>query len=196
MSTFNTSSTHGAPNTAGPHASDMANKLDPRVDSDLDGSRNLGARRADNYGSTTAGPHSSNVANKLDPCVDSDLDGSHNLGARTTAAGGTYGSSTNTGPHSSNMANKIDPRVDSDRDHRGTAATAGAMGGLPATGTGAHKATITTGAGHTAAASASTGPAPHTAGPHKSDLMNKLDPRVDSNLDGSKTIGGNKTHTY
>jgi hypothetical protein len=33
------------------------------------------------------------------------------------------------------------------------------------------------------------GPAPNTAGPHKSDLLNKLDPRVDSNQDGSKTIG-------
>jgi hypothetical protein len=35
--------------------------------------------------------------------------------------------------------------------------------------------------------------APNTAGPHKSDLLNKLDPRVDSDLDGSKTIGGDKT---
>jgi hypothetical protein len=24
-------------------------------------------------------------------------------------------------------------------------------------------------------------------------MMNKIDPRVDSNLDGSKTVGGNKT---
>jgi hypothetical protein len=36
--------------------------------------------------------------------------------------------------------------------------------------------------------------APNTAGPHKSDLLNKLDPRVDSDLDGSKTYGGDKTH--
>lgn len=141
MSTYNTSSTHGAPNTAGPHSSDMANKLDPRVDSDLDGSRNLGARHADNFGSTTAGPHSSNVANALDPRVDSDLDGSRNLGA--------YGTTGTTAP----------------------------------------------GGGYAAAGLASTGPAPHTAGPHKSDLMNKLDPRVDSDLDGSKTIGGDKSHT-
>lgn len=38
-----------------------------------------------------------------------------------------------------------------------------------------------------------TGPAPNTAGPHKSDMMNKMDPRVDSDLDNSKTIGGDKT---
>jgi hypothetical protein len=42
------------------------------------------------------------------------------------------------------------------------------------------------------ASSLRTGPAPNTAGPHKSDLLNKLDPRVDSDLDGSKTIGGKK----
>lgn len=28
---------------------------------------------------------------------------------------------------------------------------------------------------------------------HNSDMANKLDPRVDADLDGSKTIGGNKT---
>jgi hypothetical protein len=25
-------------------------------------------------------------------------------------------------------------------------------------------------------------------------MLNKMDPRVDSNLDGSKTVGGDKTH--
>ena len=30
-----------------------------------------------------------------------------------------------------------------------------------------------------------------TAGPHDSSLLNKLDPRVDSDRDGSKTMGGN-----
>ncbi|KAI0017438.1 hypothetical protein F4780DRAFT_755459 [Xylariomycetidae sp. FL0641] len=58
-----------------------------------------------------------------------------------------------------------------------------------AAGTTGHHAPGTTGA-HVGSGP---GPAPHTAGPHKSDVLNKLDPRVDSNLDGSKTIGGNKT---
>jgi hypothetical protein len=31
-----------------------------------------------------------------------------------------------------------------------------------------------------------------TAGPHQSNLMNKVDPRVDSDLDGSKTIGSQR----
>jgi hypothetical protein len=28
----------------------------------------------------------------------------------------------------------------------------------------------------------------------RSDVLNKLDPRVDSDLDGSKTVGGNATY--
>jgi hypothetical protein len=37
------------------------------------------------------------------------------------------------------------------------------------------------------------GTAQNTAGPHNSDTLNKIDPRVDSDRDGSKTFGGNKT---
>ncbi|KAF2161591.1 hypothetical protein M409DRAFT_58984 [Zasmidium cellare ATCC 36951] len=35
----------------------------------------------------------------------------------------------------------------------------------------------------------STGPAPNTAGPHKSDLLNKVDPRVDANQSRDNTYG-------
>jgi hypothetical protein len=35
----------------------------------------------------------------------------------------------------------------------------------------------------------STGPATATAGPHKHNILNKLDPRIDSDMDGSKTVG-------
>lgn len=59
---------------------------------------------------------------------------------------------------------------DSDRDHRGAPGTAGTTG-----------------------FQSGPGPAPNTAGPHKQDMLNKADPRVDSDLDGSKTFGGNKT---
>jgi hypothetical protein len=331
--TTHTTETHSTSTNAGPHSSNIANKVDPRVDSDLDGSRNMGARRQDNFGATTAGPHNSNVANKLDPRVDSDLDGSHNMGARgvgtTDPRGGAYGSThtaggsnvatkldprtgttggtayghSNVGPHSSNAANKLDPRIDSDLDHRGTtgtysggsygaghttaaaglhssnlankadprvdsdrdhraAGTTGAFGSSHTAGAGTgvgHTGTAGTssafhptstgavgGAGGTTLNSASTAtgphrsaaankvdpkvdsdrdhrgshaasatgpgkllfstrnfilltvcqsPAPNTAGPHKSDMLNKLDPRVDSDLDGSKTYGGDKTHT-
>ena len=69
--------------------------------------------------------------------------------------------------------------MDSDLDGRGNrrgAATGGIMGAP-----GSH-------------ATPGSGTAQNTAGPHNSDIMNKLDPRVDADMDGSKTIGGNKTH--
>jgi hypothetical protein len=74
--------THGAHHTAGPHGSDMANKMDPRVDSDRDGSnRGMGTGMTGTHGShTTAGTHSSDMTNKMDPRVDSDRSGDHHTG--------------------------------------------------------------------------------------------------------------------
>ncbi|KAH8773236.1 hypothetical protein BGZ57DRAFT_1005243 [Hyaloscypha finlandica] len=150
-------------------------------------------------GSTTAGPHSSNLANKIDPTVDSDLDGSRNMGATSgqrtagysgTGAGNNIGSntgttggishSTNAGPHDSNLANKVDPRVDSDLSSTGNRHGASTKGGILGS-SGTH-------------ATPGSGTAQNTAGPHNSDLLNKLDPRVDSDLSGGKTYGGNATH--
>ncbi|PSN72098.1 hypothetical protein BS50DRAFT_569654 [Corynespora cassiicola Philippines] len=51
----------------GPHSGDVANKADPRFDSDLD-------HRGTTTGSTNYGAHDTNVGNKLDPRYDSDLD--------------------------------------------------------------------------------------------------------------------------
>jgi len=197
-------------------------------------------------GSTGHGPHDSSMANKLDPRVDSDRDDRSGLGSTGTHGtygttgtestgthtGTGYGTSTNVGPHHSNMANKPDPYVSSGRDGhtglgsatRGTHGTAGTgyptLGTHGATGTGPTGIHNGTGYGTSASrgphgsnvmntldprvdsdrehraphASTYTGPAPNTAGPHKSDLVNKLDPRVDSDLDGSKTIGADKTY--
>jgi hypothetical protein len=52
--------------------------MDPRVDSDIDGSRTTGGcgtttAATGTRGSTNQGPHSSNLANKMDPRVDSDM---------------------------------------------------------------------------------------------------------------------------
>ncbi|PLB44773.1 hypothetical protein P170DRAFT_440019 [Aspergillus steynii IBT 23096] len=46
-SSYNTNApgSGSASQTTGPHGSDVANKVDPRVDSDLDGSRTVGAQR-------------------------------------------------------------------------------------------------------------------------------------------------------
>ncbi|KAE8453947.1 hypothetical protein EG329_007723 [Mollisiaceae sp. DMI_Dod_QoI] len=184
--------------TAGPHSSNLANKVDPRVDSDLDGSRNLGAAT----GTTGATAYGSNTANTGYTGTGTGYTGTgttghtggltgHHTNGHTGTAGhqtgltghtGTTGGishSTNAGPHDSNVANKLDPRVDSDLDGRGNrhgAATGGLMGA-----SGSH-------------ATAGSGTAQNTAGPHNSDMANKLDPRVDADMDGSKTFGGNMTY--
>jgi len=97
----------GGSTNAGPHDSKVANKVDPRVDSDLDNRRNYsGTTDSQNVGPqnagmnaggrTNAGPHDSNVANKMDPRVDSDLDNrrnypgttdSQNVGSQDTGSG-------------------------------------------------------------------------------------------------------------
>ncbi|KAI4165387.1 MAG: hypothetical protein LQ342_000795 [Letrouitia transgressa] len=81
---------HHGQKTAGPHSSDLGNKLDPRVDSDRDGSRNLGARgtgTGTGYGSGTGydEPTSANTTtttgkkpglmDRLNPMKDADGDG-------------------------------------------------------------------------------------------------------------------------
>ncbi|KAH9207403.1 hypothetical protein DL95DRAFT_396089 [Leptodontidium sp. 2 PMI_412] len=147
--------------TAGPHSSNLANKVDPRVDSDLDGSKRVGGTTGTTGTSGYSGTHAGN-----------------HTGTHTGTHGG-ISSSTNAGPHDSNLANKADPRVDSDLDGKGNrhgANTGGVFGA-----SGSH-------------ATAGSGTAQNTAGPHNSDLLNKIDPRVDSDRDGSKTYGGNATH--
>jgi len=172
--------THSAHTTAGPHSSNVANKLDPLVDSDL--SKQHG----------TAGIHTGNTVGHTGTHTGNTMGhtGTHagnTMGHTGTHAGNTMGNtgtmggishSTNAGPHDSNVANKLDPRVDSDLSGRGN--NHGAISG-GAFGSGTH-------------ATPGSGTAQNTAGPHNSDTMNKLDPRVDADLDGSKTFGGNKTH--
>jgi len=170
----------------------MANKLDPRVDSDLDGSRNAGAAS----GATTAGytgQHTTGAGYTGQPTTGAGYTGQHTTNTHGAGTGTHFGNtpgnhtgttggishSTNAGPHNSNLANKADPRVDSDLDGRGNrhgANTGGVFGA-----SGSH-------------ATAGSGTAQNTAGPHNSDMANKLDPRVDSDRDGSKTFGGNATH--
>jgi hypothetical protein len=108
------------------------------------------------------------------------------------------------------MANKLDPRVDSDRyGAAGNTSGAGGVGaGQYGSSTGTHSTTggltgnshSTTGSGLTGShgthtgATVGSGNSNTTAGPHNSDMLNKIDPRVDSDLNGSKTVGGNKTY--
>ncbi|KAB8238665.1 protein dprC [Aspergillus alliaceus] len=158
----NTYTGSSAQKTAGPHSSDTGNKLDPRVDSDVDNR----ARQAPGTVSsdprtgpaqTTAGPHESDLGNKVDSHIDSGVDNraSEPVSSNTRAAH----AQRTAGPHDSDMGNKLDPRVDSDVDNRARHAPG------------------------TIASDARTGPAPRTAGPHSSDMGNKLDPRIDSDVD-------------
>ncbi|KAL9603549.1 MAG: hypothetical protein Q9219_001051 [cf. Caloplaca sp. 3 TL-2023] len=196
--------------TAGPHSSNLANKADPRVDSDLDGRRGLEHRTgpagtSGGYGSSTTGGYGSSTG-----------DYGSSTGGYGSSTGG-YGSSSGTtaGPHSSNLANKTDPRVDSDSDGRrgleSTTGSSGTTGGYGSSGQHGHGTSAATsggygsssGIGGTSGGYGSTTSGTHTGsgyndttssttggstttGPHKSNLMNKLDPRVDSDADGSR----------
>ncbi|KAJ4988916.1 hypothetical protein SVAN01_05540 [Stagonosporopsis vannaccii] len=163
----------GYSDPTGPHSSHAANKVDPRVDSDRYGTAGntagAGGVGAGQYGST--GTHTG-----------SGLTGSHgtHTGSGLTGSHGTSGYSDPSGPHDSRLANQADPRVDSDR-YGGQGNTYGTTQGSGLTGTN-HP-------GHVGNNDAN-----KTAGPHGSNLLNKLDPRVDSDLDGSKTTGGDRTY--
>ncbi|KAL8917362.1 MAG: hypothetical protein Q9208_007979 [Pyrenodesmia sp. 3 TL-2023] len=197
--------------TSGPHSSSMANKADPRVDSDRDGRRGVETGSGTtgsgmtgsgitghhgHHGDTDiihGGEHHTETANRLDPHVSggrgplehATVEGGSGLGGSSS---GGYGSSTGntSGPHSSSMANKADPRVDSDRDgRRGLETGSGNTGGYgSSTGTTGGYGSSTGGTGYNDNTSSTTGTS--GAGPHNSGMMNKLDPRVDSDRDGSR----------
>ncbi|PWW74070.1 hypothetical protein C7212DRAFT_359327 [Tuber magnatum] len=183
---------YGTSASVGPHGSNMMNKLDPRIDPDFDGCAGLGSATRGTHG--TAGVGSTTLGTP----------GAAGIGSTGTHTGTSYGTSASRGPHGSHVMDGLDPHVDSGHDGRtgfgstthGTHGTTGigsaAYGTSGTTGvsTGTH-GTIPDGAPHTATY---TGSAPNTAGPHKSDLMNKLEPRVDFDLDGSKTLGADRTY--
>jgi hypothetical protein len=174
------------------HTINMPNIVDKIKDAVLpDKSHNKGAPEG------THGPHNTRTANAMDPRVDSDRDNSKTMGAGgggmgtgRTAGHGEYGSSgygTGTaegthGPHGSRAANAMDPRVDSDRDNSKT--MGGGTGGM-GMGTGR-----TAGHGEYGSTGYGTGTAEGTHGPHSSRAANAMDPRVDSDRDNSKTMGG------
>ncbi|KAL6907022.1 hypothetical protein GGI43DRAFT_250212 [Trichoderma evansii] len=171
--------------THGPHSSRAANAADPRVDSDRDNREALG-RHDGSY--TTGGDNYSYGS--------SNTQGMNTAGDTLTSSAKTGPAPTTAGTHKSDMLNKADPRIDSDLDGsrnmglRSEKAThAGATGTAYETGTTGTGTTGTTGTGTTGATFGSTGPASKTAGTHKSDTMNKADPRIDSDLDGSRNMG-------
>ena len=220
---------------AGPHNSSMMNKADPHVDSDrgklsriickstltshTDGRSGMGGTTGTSgYDNTSTGgitgtghhgshghhggitgkaedivhggDHHTSTANKLDPHVSGGGNLENMSGTTGTSTGlGSSGyddtsRTSGAGPHSSSMMNKGDPRVDSDRDGRsGMGNTTGT--GLGDTSRSGYDDTAGTGYGDTTRTSG--------AGPHSSSMMNKTDPRVDSDRDGRSGMGENTT---
>ena len=240
--------------TAGPHSSNVANKADPRVDSDLDGSRTTGNT---GLGSGTGPTASSTNQGSLgrDAALASGAGTGTGMASGTgTGSGMTSGTWTGTGmtsgtggyvpdswshdhgrqghtyerdpcetgeaaptgalhtsgPHVTDTANRLDPHVGADGTttgstghhhghHGGEAALAGAGAGA---GAGAYESSRDTPSSTTGGTTGSdlgssttditgTSSTGKTAGPHKSNLLNKLDPRVDSDL--SKQQGSTGT---
>jgi hypothetical protein len=182
-----------APFTAGPHRHDILNKLDPTVDSGTGGMQVLtgahhNAAMAGGVpaGGALGGNNPYHGANAVDPTLPNagnyytrgtNVVPGHNAVPRN-APEGTYG------PHTSRLANAVDPRVDSDADHRrrvglGTGAGSGAAARNGA-GVGAGAGMATGGNAKPIFPPGVGGPAPTTAGPHRHDILNKLDPSVDS----------------
>ena len=119
----------GTNTTAGPHSSNLANKADPRVDSDLDGSRtvgNSGVTGSNTAGNTSSGHHlgrdvaavggAGAVGEGVHHHRENERD---NLGSNTgyggtNTTGAYHGGPTGSGvsgPHSSDTANRLDPSV-------------------------------------------------------------------------------------
>ncbi|KAJ6147218.1 hypothetical protein N7497_009200 [Penicillium chrysogenum] len=186
-----------------PHSSNIANKADPRVDSDRDNR----ARHGGLTGAGTAAGTAAGVGSTL-PTTAPGTHGSTLSSGTGATHSTTHGapiatpgsSSTNAGPHSSNIANKLDPRVDSDRDNRarhealagtGTAAGVGSTHGTThgtsrvtdSAGLGSTHGTTATGTHGSTLGSGTTHGTSSTTGPHGSNIANKIDPRVDSDRD-------------
>ena len=185
-----------APNTAGPHKSDAMNKLNPTVDSDLDGSRNMGLNSSTHgthtgttgLGSSTHGTHGTHTGTTG---LGSSTHGTHGTHTGTTGLNSsTHGTHTGTtGLGSSTHGTHTGTTGLGSSTHGTHTGTTGIAGGKPAVGGFGTGSTT----GNTTGTHAP-GPAPNTAGPHKQDALNKLDPRVDSDLSGGKTYGGDKTY--
>ncbi|KAJ4373809.1 hypothetical protein N0V83_002548 [Neocucurbitaria cava] len=185
MTGSSTTGGYGHSDPTGPHDSRLGNKTDPRVDSDRYGtSGNTTGAGGFGTGQHGEGHHTAGGA-----------------GGFSNTSGGVGHHNDPSGPHDSRLGNKTDPRVDSDRyGAAGNTSGAGGYGtGQYGEGQGHHTQGHQHGHENTAGGygggnnTVGSGNSKTTAGPHNSDMLNKLDPRVDSDLDGGKTYGGNAT---
>ncbi|KAI9655730.1 MAG: hypothetical protein M1821_005165 [Bathelium mastoideum] len=160
-----------------PNSSTHTDVAEPRIDSSLHGPRN-----AENFGATAASQVDASEE-AFSPTSSSNRPNISGVDTSSLIHEGSDPSRSNA-PDFTNQAHSHD-------SERHSAQKTGAASTTTPTTTG------TVGAPDngtlTGSATDLPGPAPNTAGPHKSDLLNKLDPRVDSDRDASKTVGGDKT---
>ena len=204
----------------GPHGSNMVNAADPRIDSDRSahhtstshhhsgapvaagaGMAGAGAAAAhhNSHRSSNYGPHDSNVANTADPRIDSHHASTGGVSNPSTHSYATGPASSTAGPHKSNLANKADPRVDSDLSKQNTHSSVGNAGVMPISGGSENTTTRTFEHAQETSGAAGSSYNHHgsahpkgTAGLHNSSVANKVDPRVDSDLDHSATLGSQR----
>ncbi|KAK4214748.1 hypothetical protein QBC37DRAFT_386920 [Rhypophila decipiens] len=195
----------------GPHNSRMANTLDPRVDSDNDGSRTVGGNTGTSgFGSTGTSGLGSTGHSGIGSTGHSGIGSTGHSGIGSTGHSGIgstghsgIGSTGHSGIGSTGHSG-IGSTGQSGFGSSGNTFGGAGSGTTGMTGThGPHSSRMANAAdprvdsdrdGRGALGHSAPGPASNTAGPHSSDMANKLDPRVDSDLDGSKTMGGNKTY--
>ncbi|KAK1540845.1 hypothetical protein CPAR01_06834 [Colletotrichum paranaense] len=194
--TSNTTTGYNDPDGVhGPHAGRVANKADPRVDSDRDHRDAPTSGLTGNTHGTTHGTTTGHTGG---------LTGSNTAGYSNITTGYDDPDGVH-GPHGGRAANKLDPRVDSDRDHRG-APTAGLTGNNTydnTTGTG-HAGGLhsnphgTTGGVGGVGGNTTTGynDPDGVHGPHSGRAANKLDPRVDSDRDHRGAPGAGVAGTH
>lgn len=174
-----------ASNTIGPHPTDTANVLDPRVRPDP---------QMQHGAHTTAGPHQSDMMNRADPRVDSDRSKEHHYGRDAALAGGAGAAGYGAGHHGTHGSHAT-PREPYDPYSSAGQRTAAqrepadllpghqaqnpsaipTAGGAPVGSSGYDSSHPGYDDGKKEAYRQSTmGGAPNTAGPHKNDMMNKL----------------------
>ena len=196
--------------TYGPHSSRLANALDPRVDSDA--SKAQAAQQSHGGQYATQGGLAGGVGHQGGAAMHGGTGPGYQNTSGTTggmfsrtpassASGYPHDGTTGVGHNSAGYGQPVGGSALGHNNHHqqqhhqqqhhqqqqqpaalGSGAGAGIMGHQSGGGvSNSHRQ---------AAALSGPGPAPHTAGPHKSDLLNKLDPRVDS------TTGAMKDSTH
>lgn len=112
-----TSQGYNQSSNAGPHTSSMMNKVDPRVDSDLDnraqhapgttaaGNAHPGTTQDSSYShGSNDGPHRSSMMNKADPRVDARTGDATNTSSHAAGAGhGSFGAGAGAAPTHSHV---------------------------------------------------------------------------------------------